>query len=587
MTGVDKSADWGPDGAGEAQALLALAHDAVIVRTPSGVVWFWNRGAEETYGWIADEVVGRPVQDVLPTPAAVSAVVEESLGASGAWEGRLTHTRRDGEEIVVVSRVVLHDDGHGRPVSVLEIHRELTAASQAEEELRKSEERFRLLVDGVSDYAIFMLDADGHVVSWNSGAERIKGYRPEEIRGRHFSVFYPPEDAAAGMPEEELRRAAANGRVEAEGWRVRKDGSRFWASVTVSALWDSAGGLRGFAKVTRDVTERMRFEEHLERQARLLDIVSDAVIATDEHLVLTSWNAGAERLYGWAADDVLGRPSEEVLATRIPRGSRDEALRVLADGGEWRGEVLHRHRDGTELLVEAAAMVLPGGPAHVVSVNRDVTEVRRAMLAEERNRLARDLHDSVSQALFSMTLQARALELALDRAGIDRAGPVGEGISQIRQLTQGALAEMRALIFELRPGALAEEGLVAALGKLAAALEAKEGLRVDITAPSERVSLESDVEENLYRLAREALSNVVKHARARTVRVGVETGSDHVTLEIADDGVGFDTGASRPGHLGLRTMAERAANVGGDIEVTSVRGQGTTVRVTAPLVAAG
>jgi PAS domain S-box-containing protein len=579
-------ADGGLDRAREAEALLALAHDAVVVRSPGGEIRLWNRGAEETFGWTAAEVAGRPIREILRTPAAMAAAIEESLAAKGAWEGRLTHSRRDGSEIVVASRLVVHAHADGRPVSVLEIHRDVTAATRAEQQLRESEERFRLLVDGVADYAIFMLDVGGHVVSWNSGAERIKGYRPDEICGRHFSVFYAPEDASAGVPEKVLREAATTGRAEAEGWRIRKDGSRFWASVTVSALRDAAGRLRGFAKVTRDVTERKRFQEHLERQARILDTVSDAVIATDEHLVLTAWNAGAERLYGWSADEVLGRPSDEVLGTRIPKSSREDALRVLAEGGEWRGEVVQRHRDGTELLIEVAAMVLPEGPARVVSVNRDVTEVRRAVLAEERNRLARELHDSVSQALFSMTLQARALELALEREGHQPSGAVAEGIAQIRQLTHGALAEMRALIFELRPGALAEEGLAAALGKLASALEAKEGLRVDVRVPPERVALDADVEENLYRLAREALSNVVKHACARAVAVRMECGPGGVELEVTDDGVGFDTGTSRPGHLGLRTMAERAANVGGHLEVVSTAGGGTTVRVRVPTPAA-
>ena len=577
--------DWVLDGAGEAEALLALAHDAVVVRTPAGEIRFWNRGAEETYGWTADEALGRPLQALLRTPAEVSAAIVASLGSGGAWEGEVVHARRDGSEVVVASRVVLHEDAGGRPVSVLEIHRDVTAARRAEDELRQSEERFRLLVDGVADYAIFMLDADGYVVSWNSGAERTKGYRLEEICGRHFSVFYPPEDVAAGAPAEALRVAAARGRVESEGWRVRKDGSRFWANVTVSALRDPMGKLRGFAKVTRDVTERKRFEEHLERQARLLDTVSDAVIATDENLVLTAWNRGAERLYGWAAEEVIGRSSAEVLSTSIPSSSREEALRVLAEGGEWRGEVVQRHKDGSELLIEASTIVLPGGPARMVSVNRDVTEARRTTVAEERNRLARELHDSVSQALFSMTLQARALELALARDGREPTGPVRDGIAQIRQLTQGALAEMRALIFELRPGALLEEGLVAALRKVAAALEAREGLRVELVAPEERVPLASDVEENLYRLAREALSNVVKHATASTVRVRLGpsgTGEGGVVLEISDDGAGFDTGGSFPGHLGLRTMAERAAHIGGRLDVVSAPGAGTTVRVTAP-----
>lgn len=145
-----------------------------------------------------------------------------------------------------------------RPKATLLAQREAAAT-----ELRTSEERFRLLVEGVRDYAIFLLDPAGHVTSWNQGAERIKGYQAEEIMGRHFSTFYQAVDVTAGEPARGLRVAEEEGRFEAEGWRVRKDGSRFWASVVITALRDEAGRLRGFAKVTRDITERKRMQDQL------------------------------------------------------------------------------------------------------------------------------------------------------------------------------------------------------------------------------------------------------------------------------------------------------------------------------------
>jgi PAS domain S-box-containing protein len=138
----------------------------------------------------------------------------------------------------------------------------------ADEAFRQSEDRYRLLVEAVQDYAIFLLDPAGHVTTWNVGAERIKGYRAEEILGRHFSSFYPPEDVAAGKPERGLRTAAEEGRFEDEDWRLRKDGSRFWANVVITALRDPAGQLCGFGKVTRDLTERRRAEEQARELAR-------------------------------------------------------------------------------------------------------------------------------------------------------------------------------------------------------------------------------------------------------------------------------------------------------------------------------
>ena len=203
---------------------------------------------------------------------------------------------------------------------------------------------------------------------------------------------------------------------------------------------------------------------------------------------------------------------------------------------------------------------------------------------QERARLARDLHDSVTQALFSMTMHARAAQMALTREGVGPDGPVGKSLRQLGDLTQGALAEMRALIFELRPGALAEEGLAAALRKQAAALSVREGLHVQIDAPAERILLEEQQEEHLYRLALESLNNTVKHACASHVSLllATDAATNQLTLEIQDDGVGFDMANVPPGHLGLGTMSERARLINATFEVQSAPGQGTTVRVSLP-----
>src|SRR5688572_3364283 len=189
--------------------------------------------------------------------------------------------------------------------------RESEKGSSQPETLFESEERFRLLVDGVTDYAIFMLDPQGFVASWSAGAEKIKGYAADEIIGRHFSVFYPKELVERGWPQEELALTLRLGRFEDEGWRLRKDGTRFWANVVITALYDDMGRHRGFSKITRDLSERKRNEETLreseERFRLLVDTVQDhAFYLLDPDGRVSSWNDGASRLKGYRADEIVG-----------------------------------------------------------------------------------------------------------------------------------------------------------------------------------------------------------------------------------------------------------------------------------------
>jgi signal transduction histidine kinase len=198
----------------------------------------------------------------------------------------------------------------------------------------------------------------------------------------------------------------------------------------------------------------------------------------------------------------------------------------------------------------------------------------------ERSRLAREMHDSVSQALFSMTMHARAAQLLVTRTGVDETGPLARSLAQLVELTRGALAEMRALIFELRPGALAEEGMIAALRKQAAVFADREQITIAIDGPDQRLELEPKVEEHFYRIVSEALHNVIKHAQARHATVTVTVADDAVQAVVDDDGIGFDPASSHPGHLGLRTMQQRAETIGAHLNVTSTPHTGTTITIT-------
>jgi PAS domain S-box-containing protein len=294
------------------------------------------------------------------------------------------------------------------------------------EELRASEERFRLLVDGTKDHAIFMLDPAGRVASWNAGAERIKQYRAEEIVGQHFARFYPAEDVQCGKPAEQLRVAAAQGRSEDEGWRLRRDGVRFWANVVITALRDERGNLRGFSKITRDMTERKQAEENArrlleeaaarraaeeqaaviwEQKERLrvtLHSIGDGVIATDAEGWVRLLNPVAEALTGWTNAEAVGQPVRKVF-TILNEQTRQEVenpvAKVLQEGAVA-GLANHTvliSKAGLERPIDDSAAPIQneqGETIGVVLVFRDWTERRRA---EQANRTYREILQLVHQ----------------------------------------------------------------------------------------------------------------------------------------------------------------------------------------------
>lgn len=296
---------------------------------------------------------------------------------------------------------------------------------------------------GVRDYAVFLLAAQGHVRTWNAGAERIKGYRAEEIVGRHFSTFYPQEVVDRGWPAHELKVAAAEGRFEDEGWRVKKDGSTFWANVVITALRDGSGTLRGFAKVTRDLTERRQAEEQArrllqeeaarraaedasqeideqrERLRTTLASIGDAVIATDTEGRITNLNGVAEALTGWTGDEAAGQPLDAVFRIvneRTPRPVENPAARALREGaivGLANHTVLIA-KDGTERPIDDSAAPIRCTAGEVVGcvlVFRDVTErreaERRLQRSEERYRA---LVTATSQMVWTTDPDGRVVE---------------------------------------------------------------------------------------------------------------------------------------------------------------------------------
>ena len=249
------------------------------------------------------------------------------------------------------------------------------------------EQYYRYLISGISDYAIYMIDPGGHVSSWNAGAKRFKGYVAQEILGEHFSRFYTPEDRAANLPEKALRRALEEGKYESEGWRMRKDGSRFWAHVVIDPIYNDAGTLLGFAKVTRDVTERKRAEDALresEQRFRLLvqGVIDYALFMVSPEGVVTNWNPGAERIKGYTQQEIVGQHFSRFY-TDVDRaaGLPQRALGTAAAAGRFEAEGWRVRKDGSHFWAHVVIDAIRADDGQLVGfakITRDLTEKKKA-----------------------------------------------------------------------------------------------------------------------------------------------------------------------------------------------------------------
>jgi PAS domain S-box-containing protein len=256
-----------------ALSVLSITDYAIYMLTPEGRVASWNAGAQRFKGYTADEIIGQHFSRFYTEEDRTSGLPARALQEArdtGRFEAEGWRVRKDGSRFwasVVIDAV---RDEHGELVGFVKITRDITDKKAAVDALRESERRFRLLVQGVTDYAIYMVSPTGEITNWNAGARRIKGFEQDEVVGSNFARFYTPEDQAADLPRTALAKAAQDGQFEAEGWRVRKDGSRFWAHVVIDAIRNDQGELVGFAKVTRDVTERRTAQSELEKARETL-----------------------------------------------------------------------------------------------------------------------------------------------------------------------------------------------------------------------------------------------------------------------------------------------------------------------------
>jgi hypothetical protein len=342
----------------------SIGDHAIFMLDLRGRVQTWTAAAAKITGYAAAEILGEHFSRLYPQEQIERAWPDHELSQAaslGRFEDESWRVRKDGSRFWanVITSALRGDSGE--LIGFTTVTRDLTVRRAHEASLEHSEQRFRMLVEGVKDYAIFMLDEDGLVTTWNAGAQQLKGYTADEIIGSHISRFYPADAIERGWPEYELRTAGMEGRFEDEGWRIRKDGSRFWASVVITALRDAEGTLLGFSKITRDLSERKQVERRLadsEEQLRLLvqGITDHAIVMLDPSGSVTSWNSGAETITGYSAQEMLGKhfshfytpedvhdtkPWQQLRAAHEKSRTADESWRVRKDGTRfWAGIVI-------------------------------------------------------------------------------------------------------------------------------------------------------------------------------------------------------------------------------------------------------
>jgi PAS domain S-box-containing protein len=481
---------------------------------------------------------------------------------------------------------------------------------------------FRALVESVRDYAIFVLDPAGHVATWNTGAERIKGYTADEIIGKHFSIFYPEIDKQNDKPGMELRVASQVGRLEDEGWRIRKDGTRFWANVTITALRNEAGELIGFGKITRDLTERRAAEQ---RFRLLVEGVTDyAIFSLDTKGNVASWNSGAQRIKGYTADEIVGKHFSNFYTPKdVAAGMPKRVLKIAEEEGHFEGEGWRVRKDGScfwSSVVVTAIRDEEGTLTGFSKVTRDITDRKRLM--DELQQHAHELEAQIAERertnaeleAFSYSVShdlraplraiegfASALEEdygnQFDETAKDYLNQITSAATRMNRLVQDLLdyGRLNRIEFVLRPVELKSltQDVLAEMGKEAKFAKAQlpKGLSVQAHEPTLRQAIWNLV------------SNAFKFRKPNTdpkVMISVKEGKapDSLRLLVTDNGIGIAPQHTEkifkvferlhgieeyPGTgIGLAIVKRGIERMGGTVGVESKSGEGSTFWIELP-----
>ena len=453
------------------------------------------------------------------------------------------------------------------------------------------------IVENSSD-AIFSGGLDGRLLTWNAAAERMFGYSAEEVIGQSFLMLIPVEEqAAAASKVAQVKSGIAV--PSYEGVRLGKGGRRIEIVGSLSPIRDPGGQLIGLSLIFRDIGERKHAERERAQLAAIVESSNDAILMRGPDRSILSWNAAAERLFGWSAREAIGQPIDLIVPPErtgtlrrfIEGAARDEAPNPV--------ETTHLCKDGARIPTQVTFSPVKDATGRAIAHSytvRDMSELKRkeealrassrrlrqlshrlrSVEVAERHAIARELHDRIGQDLSTLGLLLASLRAGLPPGSRNAAK---KPLNDIQGLLKSMVANVRDVMAELRPPVLDDYGLLAALQQLATEFAQRTGIAAELAGVELQPRLPSVVETTMFRISQEALNNVAKHARAKHVAISLHAAADRIVLEIADDGIGFDASKTPPDqrHWGLGTMRERAEEAGIAFVLESTPGAGTRV----------
>lgn len=565
----------------DCQQLFETIHEAIIILDSDGYIKDVNPATTQLTGYTAADLVGQPLykiyngeEDRVRSEYELSQAKSKGKYVSEGWK-----PTKSGQQFwAQLSLAPIIDQRNNNFSGYSIVLRDISDRMQRESALRKSEERYRLMVESVKDYAIFLLDTTGHIMTWNEGARRIKGYSADEIIGKHFLTFYTQVDLDDKKPERELVIAMATGKYEEEGWRVRKDGSLFWANVVITALFNDQNKHIGFSKVTRDLTERRQNEDALkqseERYRALVEQVRDyGIFMMDEKGRIVNWNEGAKNISGYTADEIIGKyfstfyPEEDILNDKPAM-----ELRIAKEEGKYEEEGWRIKKDGSRFwasVVITAVYNADGIHLGFSKVTRDLTERKEAerALHESFDRY-RNLANELQATNAELSYTNRELEQFTSIVSHDLQEPIRTIKSFLQlidiKLDNGQATDLKAYIGKSINAANRMRELInnllhySQLGKMELITErvavkdivneALQNLKSSVETSNAKITVENSVEMiegdrvQLVQLVQNLLSNALKFTDTDhpEVNIRAEKENGHIKFAISDNGIGID-----------------------------------------------